>query len=181
MDFQPTLQTDRVMVRPLQKDDYTPLFLVAQDKELWAQMPSKGMWKEEKFKIFFNDLLDTKTAFCILDTKNNQPIGTTKYYIHNDLLYMGSTFLSRDYWGGEYNKAFRNLLIEHAFKTFDVIHIHMTVDNKRNQKATRKLGFHYAFIEDIKLGATTRPYMTFRLYKNKKEEENERKRSYRKH
>ena len=63
---------------------------------------------------------------------------------------MGSTFLGRSYWGGKYNHSFRFLLIEHAFKYYNNVYIHMTHDNKRNQRATEKLGFTHVFDETLK-------------------------------
>jgi len=166
MNFQPTLKNNLVEVRPLRQEDYESLFKAASDPEIWAGMPAKNRHQREPFTKFFNYLLGTGKSFCIVDAKINKPIGTTRYYLTEDRLCMGSTFLEREYWGGEYNNSFRNLLIEHAFQYYDAIYIHITKDNTRNQRATEKLGFHYAFDETLTLGAgKERTFMTYRMYK----------------
>lgn len=164
MDFQPLLQNDLVVVKPLERTDFNGLFAVANNPAVWHQLPprAKNRFKMQEFKKYFNDLLQTGTAFCILDAKTNKPIGTTKYYIHKNLLYMGGTFLGQKYWGGKYNRAFRSLLIEHAFEHYTEIHIHITADNKRNRRATSKLGFTEAFSEVFDNGYT---YVTYKCTK----------------
>lgn len=166
MELQPTLKNDLVVVRPLQLNDFSDLYLQANNKEIWAQLPPRAQnrYKQPDFADFFNNLMKTNTAFCILDAKTQCPIGTTKYYIHNNLLYMGGTFIGRKYWGGKYNYAFRSLLIDYAFDYYDKIHIHISENNIRNRQATLKLGFTEEFKEIFKNGYT---YITYRCKKDK--------------
>ena len=167
MNFQPTLKNDLVTVRPLVQDDYWPLYAVAKDPLIWEGMPAKNRYELKPFTRFFNHLLSTGKSFCILENNNNTQIGTTRYYTVQDRLYMGSTFLGRQYWGGTYNHSFRFLLIDHAFKYYDNVHIHMTHDNKRNQRATEKLGFTHVYDETLKLHehGKERTFMTYRMTK----------------
>lgn len=164
MYFQPTLKNELVIVKPLQSLDFDDLYIHANDNDIWKQLPPKAQNRHQKeyFKSFFEDLIKTNTAFCIIDTQTNKPIGTTKYYIHNNLLYMGGTFIGKKYWGGKYNYAFRSLLIEHAFEYYDEIHIHISEDNIRNRRATEKLGFTEEFKETFKNGYT---YITYKCKK----------------
>ena len=168
MDFQPTLKNDLVTVRPLVQDDYWPLYNVAKDPLIWEGMPAKNRHELGPFTRYFNQLLEMGRSFCILDSISNTQIGTTRYYTLEDRLFMGGTFLGRQYWGGVYNRSFRFQLIEHAFEHYDSIYIHMTPDNKRNQRATEKLGFTYVGDETLKLYeyGKTRTFMTYRLDKD---------------
>ena len=167
MDFQPLLQDEIVQVRPLEKIDFQGLFTHANDPTVWDQLPRRARQRHtlRGFEQFFNNLLATGTAFCIVDRHTNLPIGTTKYYLHKKLLYMGGTFLGKQYWGGQYNLAFRSLLINHAFKYCNVIHIHISENNLRNRRATKKLGFHEAFTENLDRGDEQGTFVTYRCYK----------------
>ena len=79
---------------------------------------------------------------------------------------MGSTFLIRECWGGNYNWKFRYMLIDYAFDYYDKVHIHMTHDNKRNIRATEKLGFTHVYDEEVFLGfGKKQNFMTFLLDK----------------
>lgn len=164
MDFQPTLKNDLVTVRPLKRTDFNELFLQANDPVVWQYLPPRAQnrFKMTEYREYFNNLLNTGTAFCILDSVLNTPIGNTKYYIHNNLLYMGGTFLGKSYWGGKYNYAFRSLLIEYAFEYYDDIHIHITENNFRNRRATEKLGFKESFSEVF----NNFNYITYKCTKN---------------
>lgn len=152
-------------MRPLDPLDFDELYLAAKDSEIWNQLPPRAQnrYKQTDFSKFFEDLIQTHAAFCILDIQTQLPIGTTKYYVHCDRLYMGGTFLKKDYWGGKYNYAFRSLLIEYAFQYYDEIHIHITENNVRNRRATEKLGFHQSFSEVFDNGYT---YITYKCTRN---------------
>ena len=68
--------------------------------------------------------MDSKGAFVIIDKGTQQIIGSSRYKVSPNspkAIEIGWTFLSRDYWGGNYNKSFKNLMIAHAFKHFDYI------------------------------------------------------------
>lgn len=167
MDYQPTLQNEIATVRPLLEEDLEPLYMAASDPKIWKGMPAKGRHKRENFIEFFEYVLSTEKAFAILNTQTKEIIGTTRYYlVSRHRLCMGSTFIQRNYWGGEMNKAFRTLLIDNAFLHYNKIHIHITKDNLRNQRATEKLGFVYQYDEEMNLGrGKTRNYMTYVLEK----------------
>ena len=57
---------------------------------------------------------------------------------------IGYTFISRDCWGKNYNRALKLLMINHAFKFVDKIVFHIGASNIRSQKAIEKLGANKA-------------------------------------
>ena len=166
-NFQPTLEANGIMVRPITELDFDDMFLAASDPLIWAGMPAKQRYKKENFEGFFSFLLDTKKAFAIVDVTKNKIIGSTRYYLTDkNQLSMGSTFLTREYWGGSTNLAFRSLLLDHAFQYFKEVFIHISQDNERNHKATSKLGFTYVYDEELPLGrGVTRLDRCYRITK----------------
>ena len=149
LNLLPILSSSLVNIRPLVSEDFDGLYDAAKDPDIWAGMPAKNRWQPEVFKKWFDYLINTD-ALAILDGK--KIICTTKYYYMSDnRLFMGSTFLAREYWGGKYNREFRYMLINHAFEHVDKIHIHISPDNPRNQRATEKLGFTHEYNEYVQL------------------------------
>lgn len=143
MNLQPTLSNELVLVRPLRIEDFEALYEVAKDPLLWEMHQNPDRYEINEFKKFFKGALDSQGAFVILDRTTNSIIGSSRYHIPEntaEAVEIGWTFLSRAFWGGVYNKAFKTLLIAHAFKYVDVVLFHIDQNNIRSQKATMKLG-----------------------------------------
>ncbi|WP_343485949.1 GNAT family N-acetyltransferase [Allomuricauda sp. d1] len=143
LDLQPTLKNDLVLVRPLAQEDYDELYKVANDPKIWEQHQNPDRWEASVFKEFFKGAIDSKGAFAIIDKKTNKIIGSSRYKISErspKAVEIGWTFLSRDYWGGHYNKSFKTLMIDRALTHFDHVIFHINENNFRSQKATEKLG-----------------------------------------
>jgi RimJ/RimL family protein N-acetyltransferase len=143
IDLQPSLENNLVKVRPLKSTDFDALYEVAKDPLIWEQHQNTDRWKSAIFKDFFEDAIDSKGAFVIIEKATNKIIGSSRYKISENsskAVEIGWTFLSRDYWGGVYNKSFKYLLISYALKHFDHVLFHINEANYRSQKATEKLG-----------------------------------------
>lgn len=170
VNLQPTLENELVTVRPLQIGDFEELYKVASDPKIWELHQNPDRYEPSVFKEFFKGAIDSKGAFVIIDKASNSIIGSSRYKLterSNQAVEIGWTFLSRDYWGGVYNKSFKSLMIEHAFQYFDYILFHVDKNNFRSQKAVQKLG---GTLLDRKgyLGALHTPkesHLTFIMYK----------------
>ena len=142
-DLQPTLENDLVLVRPIRVSDFEALYQVAKDPMIWELHQNPDRWEPEVFKDFFKGALDSKGAFVIIDKATQTIIGSSRFKNpenSNEAIEIGWTFLSRDYWGGVYNKSFKSLMITYAFKRFDYILFHVDQHNYRSQRAVEKLG-----------------------------------------
>ncbi|MEO8761064.1 MAG: GNAT family N-acetyltransferase [Bacteroidia bacterium] len=53
---------------------------------------------------------------------------------------IGYTFIDRNYWGKNYNKALKSLMINHAFSFVNYVLFHVGANNLRSQKAMGKIG-----------------------------------------
>lgn len=142
-DLQPLLQNDLVIVRPLIPQDFQPLYQVAKDPQIWQLHQNSDRWQLEVFKDFFKDALDSKGAFVIIDKASQNVIGSSRFKRpenSEEAIEIGWSFLSRDHWGGRYNKSFKSLMIDYAFKDFEYVLFHIDQNNYRSQRAVEKLG-----------------------------------------
>jgi RimJ/RimL family protein N-acetyltransferase len=142
-DLQPNLKGELIGLRPLTPEDWEDLFAVASDPVIWEQHPERDRYKEDVFKIFFSDALESGGAFVIIDRKNQQIIGSTRFYGYDpekSEIEIGWTFLARKYWGGRYNREMKQLMLDHAFKFVENVIFYVGENNIRSQKATEKVG-----------------------------------------
>ncbi|HWN65186.1 MAG TPA: GNAT family N-acetyltransferase [Candidatus Binatus sp.] len=142
-ELQPNLKSELIELRPLMPEDWDDLFGVASDPLIWEQHPENDRYKEDVFKSFFKEALESGGAFVIIDTKNRQIIGSTRFYGYapeNSEIEIGWTFLARRYWGGRYNRELKQLMLAHAFKFVENVVFYVGENNVRSQKATEKIG-----------------------------------------
>ena len=142
-DLQPHLKGELIELRPLTSAEWQDLFAVASDPLIWEQHPESDRYKEDVFKIFFSEALESGGAFAIIDKKNQQIIGSTRFYGYDpekSEIEIGWTFLARKYWGGRYNRELKQLMLDHAFKFVENVIFYVGENNIRSQKATEKIG-----------------------------------------
>ncbi len=128
-DLQPDLKGEFIELRPLTPGDWKDLYAVASDPLIWEQHPESDRYKEEVFKVFFREALESGGAFVVI----------------------GWTFLTRKYWGGHYNREMKKLMLAHAFKFVENVVFFVGETNFRSQKAMEKIGA-------IRSGIVTRAY-----------------------
>jgi RimJ/RimL family protein N-acetyltransferase len=163
-DLQPHLKGELIELRPLVHGDWDELFAVASDSLIWEQHPERDRYKENVFRIFFKDALESGGAFVIIDRKTQHIIGSTRFYgfdPEKSQIEIGWTFLARKYWGGRFNAEMKRLLLNHAFKFVDSVVFFVGEDNVRSQKAMEKVGA-------IKVGTAIRAYGNHPLTPNLK-------------
>ena len=142
-ELQPILKGELIELRPLTPEDWDDLFSVASDPLIWEQHPENDRYKEEVFKIFFKDALESGGAFVVIDTKNKQIIGSTRFHGYDpekSEIEIGWTFLARKYWGGRYNREMKQLMLAHAFKFVENVVFFVGENNIRSRKATEMVG-----------------------------------------
>lgn len=143
MNLQPTISNELITIKPLQENDFDALFTIASDELLWEQHPNNDRYKKEVFQVFFDNAIQSKGAFIVINNKTNEIIGSSRYYELNEVessVIIGYTFISREYWGTNYNASLKKLMIDYAFQFLNKIHFHVGDTNYRSQKAVEKLG-----------------------------------------
>jgi RimJ/RimL family protein N-acetyltransferase len=143
LDLQPTLKGELLTLRPLQPADFPALQAVASDPLIWEQHPIKDRYKEEVFKQFFHEALESGGALIAIDSKDNRVIGSSRFHGYDEgksEIEIGWTFLARSHWGGAYNREMKQLMPRHAFKFVNSVIFLVSPENLRSQRAREKIG-----------------------------------------
>jgi len=142
-DLQPILKGELLELRPLRAEDFHDLYTVASDPLIWEQHPIKDRYKEEVFKGFFHDALDSGGALIAIDSKDGQVVGSSRFHGYDEEkseIEIGWTFLARSHWGGIYNREMKQLMLRHAFKFVISVIFLVGPQNLRSQRAMEKIG-----------------------------------------
>ncbi len=143
MNLQPYLKNELVKLKPLSVNDFDVLFNIASDPEIWEQHPDRLRYERDVFQKYFDSAIESKGAFLIIDNSTNKIIGSTRYYDFDEAkkeVAIGYTFITTKYWGTDYNKALKKLMLDNAFRYVEKVLFHIGENNIRSQKAVGKLG-----------------------------------------
>ena len=141
--MQPTLMDDRVLLRPLAIADWEGMYAVASDPAIWTLHPAHDRWQEPVFRAYFEEGLASGGALTILDRATGAIIGSSRYdgrVAGPGEVEIGWTFLARAYWGGDWNRAIKRLMLEHAFTRYDTALFLVGEANLRSRRAMEKIG-----------------------------------------
>jgi N-acetyltransferase len=143
-DIQPNhLKNEMVELIPLQESDFDRLFEAASDPLVWEQHPNPNRYQKEIFRNFFDGAILSKGAFIVLDSKTNHVVGSSRFYdfdAENKSVKIGYTFIARKFWGQNFNKNMKLLMMNHAFEKLDKVLFEIGENNFRSQKAIEKIG-----------------------------------------
>jgi RimJ/RimL family protein N-acetyltransferase len=142
-ELQPQIQNQTIRLEPVEPDDFDALFAVASDPLIWEQHPSKDRYQRTVFEGFFKGALESGGAFCVLDAQTGELIGSSRYYDLDEargVVCIGYTFIARNRWGRQYNRALKTLMLDHAFRFVNRVHFHVGAGNLRSRRAMEKLG-----------------------------------------
>jgi RimJ/RimL family protein N-acetyltransferase len=142
-ELQPTLTGARLQLRPLRPDDWDELYAAASDPLIWEQHPESDRYKPEVFRRYFDGAIESGGAFAVIDRRTGRIIGSTRYHAYDEAaseIEIGWTFLTRDYWGGAFNREMKRLLLDHAFRFVERVVFLVGPANYRSQRAMEKIG-----------------------------------------
>jgi RimJ/RimL family protein N-acetyltransferase len=142
-DLQPTLEGGRLILRPLRPEDWDEMFAAAADPLIWAVHPERDRYQEPVFRLFFDGGLACRSTLTILDKASGRIVGSSRYFDHDPALReieIGWTFLTRDYWGGSFNREIKRLMLDHAFTFVDTVIFWVGEENLRSRRAMEKIG-----------------------------------------
>jgi RimJ/RimL family protein N-acetyltransferase len=169
-DFQPILTGPSITIRPVAAEDWTEMFAVGSDPEIWKVHPVRDRHTEAGFRKFFDGAVNSKMAFAFVDRSTNRLIGSSRYYGFEPELSeieIGWTFLARSHWGGRANREVKRLMLDHAFAFVDTVVFWVGEQNWRSQGAMTKIGGvkrEGLFTRELS-GAT--PYFIFEITKDR--------------
>jgi RimJ/RimL family protein N-acetyltransferase len=142
-ELQPTLKGELLELRPLRPGDFDDLYAVASDPLIWEQHPANDRYKEEVFKVFFRQALESGGALVAIDSRDGRVIGSSRFHGYDgekSEVEIGWTFLARSHWGGVFNREMKQLMLRHAFRFVDSVVFLIGPQNLRSQRAVEKIG-----------------------------------------
>jgi RimJ/RimL family protein N-acetyltransferase len=162
-DLQPILIGDLLRLRPLRPEDFDDLYAVASDPLIWEQHPNSDRYKEEVFREFFREAMESGGALIAIDSKDGQVIGSSRFHGYDSdksEIEVGWTFLARSHWGGIYNGEMKQLMLRHAFRFVNSVIFLVGPQNVRSQRAMEKIGGARA---ETRLDAKGRESVVYRI------------------
>jgi RimJ/RimL family protein N-acetyltransferase len=142
-NLQPHLVGKLVELRPMHRDDWKDLYAVAADPQIWEVHPAHDRYREERFREYFDEGLQSGGALVAVDRETGKLIGASRYFWYGpdqSELEIGWTFLACSHWGGVYNGEMKRLMLDYAFRFVDKVVFLVGIDNIRSQKAMTKIG-----------------------------------------
>lgn len=153
MDRQPTLDGERLRLRPLIESDRDALYAVASDPELWALHPAHDRWQRPVFDAMFDDALAHGGALAVTERASGRMIGSSQYRPSVKMagaVEIGWTFLARDQWGGATNRELKRLMLAHLLDHAERAVFRVAAENRRSRGAMEKIGARLmTMVEDV--------------------------------
>jgi N-acetyltransferase len=144
LDIQPIhLKNDIVQLVPLQESDFDRLYKVASDPLVWEQHPNPNRYKKEDFRKYFEGAIFSKGAFIIINSQTHEVVGCSRFYDLNaetNSIKIGYTFIGRKFWGQNFNKNMKSLMINHVLEKLENVLFDIGANNTRSQMAISKIG-----------------------------------------
>jgi RimJ/RimL family protein N-acetyltransferase len=167
-ELQPSLQNELIRLEPLRPGDFEALYAVASDPLIWEQHPAKDRYKRDVFAAFFDSGIESGGALRIFDNTDGELIGSSRFYDLDEAqntVSVGYTFIARSRWARHFNRALKQLMLDHAFKFVNRVTFQVGRDNWRSRKAMEKLGGVYIGEETVVYvpGEQANPNVIFKI------------------
>jgi N-acetyltransferase len=153
MNFYPTLENKRVLLRPLQEADIDHLRPVALAQPELFQFMSTFIKSDDDLKRFVLQALSDREQgksipFIIIDKRTNTTAGSTRFgnlEEQHKRVEIGWTWLGKEFHNTELNKAMKYVMLQHAFETMDMnrVEIKTNEHNQRSRRAIESIGGQY--------------------------------------
>lgn len=144
------LENERVLLRPLEREDLGGLLEVGQEEEIWryfrlgslAERGRMEAWVEESLRLRERGV---DYPFVTVDMRSGRMAGSTRFRLidwANRSVEIGGTWLGREFRGSGLNGEAKQLMLEYAFEVMKVVRVQFRTDlrNVRSQRAIEKLG-----------------------------------------
>jgi RimJ/RimL family protein N-acetyltransferase len=148
-DLNIVLETDRVLLRPLQFEDEEALQFIADDDSLWIyglqDLSKPGELNKYIRKALEDRDNETTAVWTIIDKKTNKMAGCTRLAEiswKDERGQIGWTWLGRDFQGSGLNKEMKFLILSYGFDVLNLNRIELKADerNLQSRKALLSIG-----------------------------------------
>ena len=139
------LQSERIILRPLEQEDLSPLLELTQDPTLWtyfthdlSTLAGLEAWAVGHFS-------GDRLQFVVVDKATQQVLGSTgfgNYFPRDQRIEIGWTWLGRAAQGTGTNREMKSLMLNYAFKELGMLRVEFKTDvlNLPARKALLRLG-----------------------------------------
>ena len=144
------LEDDRVMLRPLQQEDYIHLLPFSLNEPYLWKYSLVGAEGKEGLQNYMNITFKAREEgkeypFIVFDKRTNEYAGSTRFYdIQNELqtLQLGYTWYGKKFQGTGLNKHCKYLLLTFAFERlgFERFELRADNNNQRSIAAMKSIG-----------------------------------------
>ncbi|WP_291404009.1 GNAT family protein [Daejeonella sp.] len=148
-DLNIVLESDRVLLRPLQFEDEEALQFIADDDSLWIyglqDLSKPGELNKYIRKAIEDRDNETTAVWVIIDKKTNKMAGCTRLAEiswKDERGQIGWTWLGRDFQGSGLNKEMKFLILSYGFDVLNLNRIELKADerNLQSRKALLSIG-----------------------------------------
>ncbi|QNL22978.1 GNAT family N-acetyltransferase [Hyphobacterium sp. CCMP332] len=149
IDFQKTIRSEKVFLRPIKTDDFEKMKSLTRDPKMWYYFTadlSDEIILKQWIENAASELKEHKALpFTIIDTNNKNVIGTTRIGNISEVnkrVEIGWTWISKDYQGTGINGHVKKLLFKYLFEETDTLRIEFKTDvlNIPARKGMEKVG-----------------------------------------
>ena len=139
------LQSERIKLRPLEREDLPVLLELTQDPALWtyfthdlSTLAGLEAWAAGHFAV-------DRFQFVVVDQGSQQLLGSTgfgNYFPRDQRIEIGWTWLGRAAQGTGINQEMKSLMLNYAFKELGMLRVEFKTDvlNLPARKALLRLG-----------------------------------------
>ncbi len=139
------LESDRLLLRPLQQEDFPALLELTQDSTLWtyfthdlSTLAGLEAWAAGHFS-------GERLQLVVVDQGSQQLLGSTgfgNYFPRDQRIEIGWTWLGRAAQGKGTNREMKSLMLAYAFEELDMLRVEFKTDvlNLPARKALLRLG-----------------------------------------
>jgi RimJ/RimL family protein N-acetyltransferase len=139
-DLNISLESDRVLLRPLQLEDEEALQLIADDDSLWIY-GLQDLSKPSELNKYIRKALEdrdneTTAVWVIIDKKTNKVAGCTRLAEiswKDERGQIGWTWIGRDFQGSGLNKEMKFLILSYGFDVLGLNRIEFKADERNHQ------------------------------------------------
>ncbi len=150
--LKPTLQNEKVILRPLELSDEEELWTIAQEKELWVY-GLKDLSEPGELRKYIESAIQSRTEgnaiiWVIVDAKTNTIAGCTRLAEiswKDERGQIGWTWIGKAFQGSGLNRAMKYEILKYGFETLGLNRIELKGDerNLQSRRAMEKIGAKY--------------------------------------
>jgi RimJ/RimL family protein N-acetyltransferase len=139
------LESDHILLRPIQAEDFTTLLELTQDASLWtyfthdlSTLAGLETWAAGHFS-------GNRLQLVVIDKRSGELLGSTgfgNYFPRDQRIEIGWTWLGKAFQGTGINAQMKSLMLQYAFEELEMLRVEFKTDvlNLPARQALLRLG-----------------------------------------